>query len=204
MTEPASHEAVRRSAASSEEDDDPGESIASSAPPARTASSSDAETDAPASSGLSIVLSLETPDADPPAAGWVEPRVAEAARRLGVRGGELSLAVLSDEDMAAAHLHHLGEAGPTDTLSFDLCDAGSSPAAVEGEVLLGMGVAQREAQRHGHAVRLELLLYALHGLLHLMGEDDRSDAAFRAMHEKENALLEALGLPPIAETDPSR
>ena len=71
-------------------------------------------------------------------------------------------------------------------------------------MLLGLGVARRQATQRGHDVRLELLLYALHGLLHLLGEDDRTDADFRRMHEKENELLRALGLPPIADTDPLR
>ncbi|MFW5681773.1 MAG: rRNA maturation RNase YbeY [Phycisphaeraceae bacterium] len=155
---------------------------------------------------LTVEVTLADDEADPALAAWIESRVSHVAESLGVRRGQLSVVLLSDRDMADAHRRHLDVEGPTDTLSFDLRDPAESedPTVVEGEVLLGLGVARRQAESRGHEVRLELLLYALHGLLHLLGEDDQTDAGFRRMHHKENQLLRALGLPPIADTDPSR
>lgn len=151
-------------------------------------------------------VTLADDEADPSLAAWIESRVSRVAQSLGVRRGQLSVVLLSDRDMADAHRRHLGVEGATDTLSFDLREPGESedPTVVEGEVLLGLGVARRQAESRGHELRLELLLYALHGLLHLLGEDDQTDADFRRMHENENQLLRGIGLPPIADTDPSR
>ena len=200
MAHPASTETVWHSAPSSEEDDEPGESRRSL--PARGCDPAARNHDG----GFTVDLTVQVEDADASLAKWIESRVCTAADRLGVRRGQLSVVLLGDDDMADAHRRHLGVEGPTDTLSFDLRDAveGEDPLYVEGEVLLGVGVARRQAESRGHELRLELLLYALHGLLHLLGEDDRTDAGFRRMHEKENELLRSLGLSPIADTDPLR
>ncbi len=45
--------------------------------------------------------------------------------------------------------------------------------------------------------RNEVLLYALHGMLHLSGFDDRTDADFRKMHRMEDRLLARLGIGPV-------
>ena len=44
------------------------------------------------------------------------------------------------------------------------------------------------------AARDEVLLYALHGVLHLCGYDDRTDRDFAAMHRREDEILERLGV----------
>lgn len=200
MAYSTSPETVWHSAPSSEEDDEPGESSTSRARGASATDVSGGDAD------FTVETTIVGAGGEAIDAPWIESRVIDACRHLGVRQGQLSLVVLGDDEMADAHRRHLGVDGPTDTLSFDLRDASDAEDAtrVEGEVLLGGGVARRQAEQRGHAVRLELLLYALHGLLHLLGEDDRCEADFRRMHEKENELLEAIGLPPIADTDPSR
>ena len=44
------------------------------------------------------------------------------------------------------------------------------------------------------AVRKEVLLYALHGMLHLCGFDDRTAKDFAVMHEREDDILKKLGV----------
>ena len=58
-------------------------------------------------------------------------------------------------------------------------------------------VAAREADRRGHDIRHELVLYAVHGLLHLCGYDDGSAFEARRMHRREDWLLRAVGLPAV-------
>ena len=48
-----------------------------------------------------------------------------------------------------------------------------------------------------------LLLYLVHGLLHLMGYDDRSPQDAKRMHGREDALLEELGFTSIYAGRPS-
>lgn len=134
-------------------------------------------------------------DVDPPAGrngGWLEQHLARAARRLGVRKGRLSVAIVGDRRMATLHQRFSNTPGTTDVLTFDLREPGQH--TLEGELILCRDQARRQARRRGHDVRLELLLYAVHGLLHLLGHDDHHPAGYRRMHQVEDRLLASLGL----------
>ncbi len=155
-------------------------------------------------SKLRIELGWDAPDVDPPAAGWLEPRLAGLAGEAGVASGELSLLVIDDQRMAGMHERHTGVAGTTDVLTFDLLPAAPAPrdaslmiVRVEGDLLLCRDEAIRQAAARGHSPREELLLYALHGLLHLLGHDDHDPGRAAAMHRREDALLRASGLAPV-------
>ena len=68
---------------------------------------------------------------------------------------------------------------------------------IDGDLVLCVDEARRRAAELGHDARVELLLYAVHGLLHLAGEDDHEPDAHRRMHEREDAILTGLGLGPV-------
>ena len=65
---------------------------------------------------------------------------------------------------------------------------------VEGDVVVCVDEARRQAVNRGHEVRAEVLLYAVHGLLHLLGYDDHEPDSAAAMHDREDTLLAALGV----------
>ncbi|MGN6726072.1 MAG: rRNA maturation RNAse YbeY, partial [Tepidisphaeraceae bacterium] len=48
-----------------------------------------------------------------------------------------------------------------------------------------------------HGVAQELLLYALHGVLHLSGYDDRTESDHRRMHRREDQILHRIGIGPL-------
>lgn len=106
----------------------------------------------------------------------------------------VSLAVVDDATIAELHSRYLGLAGPTDVMSFDLRDAPTGPGGrrggeVDGEVVVSVETARREARRRRIPVEQELLRYAVHGTLHLLGHrDDRPDRA-AAMHRIEDEVL---------------
>ena len=146
---------------------------------------------------VTVNLSLDADDVDPPAAGWLDAKLAEAAAAAGVAGGELNVLVVDDAAMASLHADFSGDPTPTDVLTFDLTETAAGPAAVvEGDIAVCRDVAARRAAERGHPVREELLLYAVHGLLHLLGEDDHDPAAFARMHAREDAILSAIGVGP--------
>ncbi|MEX1017236.1 MAG: rRNA maturation RNase YbeY [Phycisphaeraceae bacterium] len=151
--------------------------------------------------GLAVRLLRETADLDPPLAGWLEPTLHQLARQAGVTRGELTVLAVDDDAMSRMHEQYAGVPGTTDVLSFDLTDAPAAPGAdraapdvVEGDIVICLDEARRQAHRRGHDARLEALLYALHGLLHLLGEDDHDEQAYQRMHAREDALLQAVGL----------
>ena len=106
---------------------------------------------------------------------------------------DLSVAIVGAKQMGALHLKFMGDPTPTDVLTFDL-DHNHAGKVTHGEVIVCMGVARAEARRRGIAVEHELLLYALHGMLHLCGFDDRTTATYRRMHRMEDRILTHLGI----------
>jgi probable rRNA maturation factor len=98
--------------------------------------------------------------------------------------------------MATLHKRFLNESGPTDVLTFELAhDARNQTTS--GEIIICLTVAQKQARKRNHSVARELLLYALHGLLHLSGFDDRTPADFKVMHAREDEILTRLGVGPV-------
>lgn len=95
--------------------------------------------------------------------------------------------------MAALHAKFLGKSGPTDVLTFEL-ERDPRGRVISGEVVICATVAARVAKRGGHSAGHELLLYALHGLLHLSGFDDKTEAGFAKMHAKEDEILRKMGV----------
>lgn len=128
--------------------------------------------------------------------------IIEALRRFDVRGAELSVALISDQAMADLHQRHLGRAGPTDVLTFDLATPAPSPAAarkIEGEVVISVDTARRCARQRGHSPAAEMTLYAVHGVLHLLGLNDHPAESAAQMHALEDDILTAVGLGRIYE-----
>jgi probable rRNA maturation factor len=114
-----------------------------------------------------------------------------------VKEAKVSLAFVDDATIAGLNKRFLDHDGPTDVITFPLSGRGAKK--LEGEVVIGVEVAQREAQDRGHDVNTELCLYVIHGVLHLCGYADRSERDAAAMRRKEREYLRQLSLPDIAD-----
>jgi probable rRNA maturation factor len=84
------------------------------------------------------------------------------------------------------HGEHLGDPTPTDVMSFLVDDA--------AEIVVSVQTAARVAKRLGHAVRAEIALYVVHGLLHTLGFDDVRVRDRQRMRVAEREVLATLGL----------
>ena len=124
-------------------------------------------------------------------------RLAEAAlSALGRLRAEVHLTFVSDAVIRRLNRQYRGASHATDVLAFTL----ETPGFVRllGEVVVSAETARRQARRLGVPVGLELELLVVHGLLHLIGYDDRNPLEARLMHERARAILrEALG--PVPE-----
>jgi len=116
-----------------------------------------------------------------------------AAKLLKTPPRELSVALVGDAMMSRLHEHYLNLPGPTDVLSFEL-EQDARGRCTAGEVIVCVPQARRQA--HGDPHR-EVLLCALHGMLHLSGFDDRTSRQFTAMHRAEDRILRRLGVGPV-------
>jgi probable rRNA maturation factor len=92
--------------------------------------------------------------------------------------------------MARLNLGFLGHDGSTDVLAFGLNGDGSeSGPAVVGEIYICPAVASEAARRFGTSLGAECVLYAVHGMLHLVGFDDGEPVARQAMRRAERRVL---------------
>jgi probable rRNA maturation factor len=109
------------------------------------------------------------------------------------RDAELSIAL-----MDAAHVRHLNaeylhRRRDTDVLSFDLRDDPGDRCRVSGQIVVNVRLARRRAARYRIDPAAEVMLYIVHGCLHLLGYDDHNPDQAAEMHRQEDDLLEQLG-----------
>ncbi|HLT40242.1 MAG TPA: rRNA maturation RNase YbeY [Enhygromyxa sp.] len=127
-------------------------------------------------------------------------RVRRAAQRLRVDAREfagLGLRIVDDAEMAELHLEFMGEAGPTDVLSFvpEAPDQELDELGL-GDLVLDWDAVERQARDRSPAALLdEATVLLVHGLAHLRGHDHRTRAEGRAMHALERRVLRTLHTP---------
>jgi probable rRNA maturation factor len=123
-----------------------------------------------------------------------EPLLCEAVRAVlegeGVRSGEISLAVVDDPTIHELNRNYLEHDYPTDVLSFVLEEADDR---LDGEVIVSADTALSAAPRYGWAPQDELLLYVIHGSLHLAGYLDETPEERREMRDRERTYLARFG-----------
>lgn len=113
-----------------------------------------------------------------------------------VSNAVISLAVVDDVTIHRLNRQYLSHDYPTDVLSFLLSE---DEQPLEGEVIVSAETALLQASAYGWEAIDELLLYVVHGTLHLVGYDDASPESRGVMRAKENEYLASLGRPPRVE-----
>ncbi len=76
---------------------------------------------------------------------------------------------------------------PTDVLCFDLSEPSSKEST--GEIYISLERAAEQAQQYGVSLQNEVARLVVHGLLHLVGYDDQSDADREVMRQKTEEYL---------------
>jgi probable rRNA maturation factor len=117
-----------------------------------------------------------------------------AAAFRGYDSGEIVIRVTDDKVIHQLNRDHLGHDYPTDVISFAYRN---DKPAVEGELAVSADTARQRAAELGWPASHELVLYVVHGVLHITGMDDH-DAGDRAqMRKAEQSILLQLGIDDI-------
>ena len=87
-----------------------------------------------------------------------------------VSGRELSVAFVSGAEMKKLNRLYRGLDKTTDVLAF------AGEGDLLGELVLDYAQIKRQAKSYGHSAREELVFVLVHGLLHLVGYDDKTEA----------------------------
>jgi len=110
----------------------------------------------------------------------------------GLAEAVVNIAIVNDATIHDLNRRFLDHPEPTDVLSFLLDDQNG----LEGDVIASAETALRSAEQFGWSADDELLLYVIHGLLHLVGYDDLDAASQAEMRGRERYFLAAFGLQP--------
>jgi len=105
----------------------------------------------------------------------------------------MSLVLVGDAVMSRLHKEYMNIDAPTDVLTFPI-DENERGQVISGEVFVCVPEARRQSKARGTPLASEVLLYSLHGMLHLCGFDDRTERDFRRMHRTEDKILTRLGV----------
>lgn len=128
----------------------------------------------------------------------------------GISRGEVSIVLTDDSEIRELNRSYRGIDEATDVLSFPmdddfgvddmgLDDSGFDDVAVDqpmplGDIVISVERARAQALEYDHSFQRELGFLLVHGLLHLLGYDHDSAPSQDEMRDREEAILNDLGL----------
>lgn len=92
---------------------------------------------------------------------------------------EVEVSLIDDQTIADVHQRFMDIPGATDVITFD-----------HGEIHISVETAQRQSLEFGNDFERELMLYIIHGLLHLAGYEDASEADRIHMDKLQQGVLQ--------------
>ena len=120
--------------------------------------------------------------------------VVAALRRHDKAAARINVALVGDKSMARLNRAYLNHDGPTDVLTYNLGDPSDETEMIDGEIVVSVDTAMKEASSRGHSLDAELALYAVHGVLHLLGYNDDKKESAAKMHAMEDEILASIGI----------
>lgn len=124
---------------------------------------------------------------------------------------EVSILLVDDHQIHQLNRQYRGVDSPTDVLSFPMLEFGEGQDRGElqavlnaacrdgqtlllGDIVLSLERAQHQAQEYGHSFSREVGYLVVHGMLHLLGYDHEQEEQRLRMRQKEEKVMEMLGL----------
>ena len=101
------------------------------------------------------------------------------------RSARVSISFLTDRAIRSLNRRYHHSDMPTDVLAFDL---GSGDEFI-ADIFISTATCRRQAKVYGNPPQRELMLYCIHGMLHLVGYDDHRPADTKRMRAAEARYL---------------
>ncbi len=127
-------------------------------------------------------VAFELPDEDH-LANWLM----AVARAEGKPFGEVNYIFCSDEYLRGINVEYLHHDYYTDIITFPYDDA-----AIQGDMFISSERVADNAQTNGVSFQHELYRVMVHGVLHLAGYGDKTEAEEQVMRARENTCLDQL------------
>ena len=113
---------------------------------------------------------------------WIEVVAASHSRRVG----NLNYLFVNDEEILVANRQFVGHDYYTDIITFDY----SRGDRISGDIMISLDTVSSNAEKFGVPYFRELLRVIIHGVLHLVGINDKGPGEREIMEAAENAALE--------------
>ncbi|KXZ18459.1 rRNA maturation RNase YbeY [Bacillus nakamurai] len=153
--------------------------------------------------GLLIDIVDETNSVSADSLKEVEKLLQFAADKEGVQDqAEVSVTIVSNEEIREINKEYRGKDTPTDVISFALEEegedeieiVGADMPPVLGDIIISADRTKEQAEEYGHSFMRELGFLAVHGFLHLLGYDHMTKEDEEEMFSKQKDLLDEYGL----------
>ena len=105
-------------------------------------------------------------------------------------GAKLSIAFVDNKEIKKLNNRYFNLNEVTDVIAFPL---NNQKSTLNGEIVVSVETAVDTASKENIDVEAEIILYVVHGLLHLLGYRDGNRNDAEIMHGKESSILKTLG-----------
>ena len=117
--------------------------------------------------------------------------------QLELASTELGISLVGDKEMTRINEHFLQHEGSTDVITFDYSEPRSrnsklGTVGIHGELFICVDEAIRHARQFKTTWQSEVVRYVVHGVLHLLGHDDKHAKPRGRMKREENRLVASL------------
>ena len=107
--------------------------------------------------------------------------------------GEITVSFVNDPKIKELNLKYLGRDNPTEVIAFDVAEP-KRKDKIFADIVISTDTAIGNAKAFKTSPLFELYLYVIHGVLHILGYDDRTKKDKLLMRKKEADLVKKLGL----------
>lgn len=117
-----------------------------------------------------------------------------AAKEIGY-DKDATINILFSNDLVISHFHqeYLNDPTVTDVITFPMEEIDpETNQYLLGDLIISWETAEREAKKRNISTQMELILYAIHGFLHLNGYDDKSEKDKKKMNQLQNKILKKI------------
>jgi len=125
-------------------------------------------------------------------------RLVLKSERVRRNNTEVSFVFVNDRVIKHLNKQYFHKNSPTDVIAFPIEQVAISDkrknSNILGDVVICVDEARRNSSHFGTSVRYELCLYAVHGLLHLLGYDDIRASDRKKMEARQVAILKSLNI----------
>lgn len=107
------------------------------------------------------------------------------ARQYGKKIGSIAYVFCSDQRLLEVNQQFLGHNYFTDIITFDDCE----DDVLHGDIMISVDTVAKNAKEYQVPFEEELRRVIIHGILHLTGQNDKTEPEFNEMKQKENLAL---------------